>query len=285
MTLLSEPLVVFGPRRGDAMTARADALVALEQLVGARAKHRPSVKSSDLEVVASPGGHSAWAFDLVSFAGEPLAVTAVLTSSNDLWLVSAVAVAHTPAMRAVRSELKQQAVVPPGMAALAKLDPAARAAADKLTRGLAAQQVWGDDLASSSDAIVIGPAAGDVTRGKAELKRMWKKRMKANVREALAGELTAEVTPDGQLAWVTAPVVRFADGEGPLPLRVFAVFRKAGDDWRMMALHEALAFDVPGAGAALAKVAPPALPKPAEPAKPAAAAKPTKKKPKHKHTH
>jgi hypothetical protein len=96
---------------------------------------------------------------------------------------------------------------------------------------------------------------------------MWKKRVKANLREALVGDLTSATTPDGQLAWVSAPVVRFEDNDDPLPLRVFAVFEKNGADWRMIALQEALAFDAPGAGSQLEKVTPPALPKAEEPPK------------------
>jgi ketosteroid isomerase-like protein len=284
MTLLAEPLVVFGPRRGDALHSRSDALVALKQLIDPKAKTKSAVKISQLDVVASPGGRSAWAIDLLSVGGEQIAVTAVLSNADDIWLVNVVALARTPAMRAVRAELKHEAVVPPGMAGIVKQDPAAKAATDKLTRGLAAQQAWGDDLSARTDAVVIGPAAGDVTRGKTAIKAMWKKRMKENVREVLVGDVTASVTPDGQLAWVSAPVVRFEDNDDPLPLRVFAVFEKDAADWRLIALQESLAFDAPGSGAALAKTPAPPLPKADEPAKPQptakepASAKKTKKK-------
>jgi ketosteroid isomerase-like protein len=278
MTLLAEPLVVFGPRRGDALATRADALVALKQAVDP--KKKKAMHASEISVVASPGGRSAWALDIVSFGTDPLAVLAVLSNADDIWLLNVVAVAQTPTMRTVRAELKHDAVVPPGMAGLAKQDPNAKGAVDKLTRGLAAQQVWGDDLATRTDAVVIGPAAGDITRGKDDIKKMWKKRMKSNVREAAVGETTAQTTGDGQLAWVTAPVVRFEDNDDPLPLRVFAVFEKNGADWKMIALQESLAIDAPGAGAALKKTPAPALPKTDEPAKPATppAKKTTKKK-------
>ena len=129
-------------------------------------------------------------------------------------------------MKSIRAELKKDAIVPPGLAAPAKVDDARTRAVDKFTKGLADQQVWGDDLGSRSDAVVIGPATGDVTRGKTDIKKLWKKRVKANTRDTAAGDVTAEVTPDGELAWVSAPVVRFADDEDPLPLRVFAVLRE-----------------------------------------------------------
>src|SRR4029077_18844214 len=61
MTLLAEPLIVLGPRRGDALATRSDALVALKQLVDPKAKKKPAVNVTELDVVASPGGRSAWA--------------------------------------------------------------------------------------------------------------------------------------------------------------------------------------------------------------------------------
>ena len=161
-------------------------------------------------------------------------------------------------------------------------DPNAQVAVDKFTRGLTDQKVWGDDLSSRTDAVVVGPSAGDVTRGKADIKKMWKKRVKQNVREAAVGEIAAAATPDGQLAWASAPVVRFADDEEPLPLRVFAVFEKDGTDWKMIALEEALAVDEPGAGAQLAMTPAPPLPKATEPPPPPPDATPPKKKKKKK---
>src|SRR5678816_1343391 len=105
-------------------------------------------------------------------------------------------------------------------------------------KGLGDLEVWGDDLASRSESIVIGPSEGDVTKGKKDIAKLWKKRTKANMRHASAGEITAATTPDGQLAWVTAPVVRFADDEDPLPLRLLGVLEKSGGDWKLIALQE-----------------------------------------------
>jgi SnoaL-like protein len=266
MTLAVEPLVVYGPRKADAHGTRADALVALKALVDP--KKKPSLHSGQLEVVPSPGGHSAWVFDIVEVGGASLAITAVLSNADDIWQVSAAQLAETPAMRTVRAELKKDAVVPPGMASIAKVADSARPAVDKLEKGLAAQQQWGDELGARSDAVVIGPGSGDITRGKAEIKKLFKKRVKANVRATAAGEVTAATTADGQLAWVTLPVVQFEDDTDPLPLRLFAVYEKNGSDWKMIALQESLAVDAAGAGAAFKKVAAPAIPKPEEPPPP-----------------
>ncbi|CAN5539581.1 hypothetical protein BH11MYX1_BH11MYX1_51090 [soil metagenome] len=286
MTLFAEPLVVYGPRKADAHATRADALVALKAIVDQ--KKKPSLHSGQLTIVASPGGRSAWAYDVVDVSGTAMTLTAVLSNSDDVWQVSAATVARTPSMRVVHESLKQDAVVPPGMAALAKVDAAARGAADKLTKGLNAQALWGDELARRSDAVVIGPDAGDVTHGKAELKKLFEKRNNAHVRETAAGQVTAQATADGQLAWATVPVVRFEDDSDPLPLRVFAVFEKNGSDWTMIALQESLALDEPGVGAQYKTVVAPAVPKAPDASPPPSAngdAKPVKKhkkKPKKK---
>jgi len=266
-SVVDESVIVFGPRKADGFANRTDAIVALNKVVEAN-ESRP-VQSGRLDVVVSPGGRSAWAFDLVNVDGTPMAMLAILSSEDDFFRVIAAAVAKTPSMRDIRSELKKVAVVPPGASAPAKVEDAAEGAVDRFRKGLLEQQVWGDDLASRSDAIVIGPASGEVTRGKKEIKKLWKKRLDAETRGAISGELSAHVTADGKLAWVTAPVTRVEKDEDPLPLRVFAVFEKNDDAWKMLALHESLALDEPGAGAPFVKVLPPAAspPEPEEPAK------------------
>ena len=263
-SLLNDPLIIFGPRKADATVTRSEALVALGKLIDPKAKDNIQVRSASLAVIASQGGHSAWAFDVVNVEGKQLAGLAVLTNDNDLWAVSAAALAQTPSMREVRAELKKVAVVPPGAMSTAKVDDRAAGAVDKFKKGMLEQQVWGDDLGNSSDALLIGPTAGDVTRGKKEIKRVWKKRMDAETRAAISGEVAASTTPDGQLAWVTAPITRVEKDEDPLPLRAFAVFEKDGDNWKLIALQESLALDTAGSGESFVKVLPPAL-KPPEP--------------------
>lgn len=264
-SLLSERLVVFGPRAADAMMTRSDALVALGKVVDPKAKRHAAVHSGGLDVITSPGGHSAWMFDVVSAGVDRLAVIAVLTNSDELWAVSAAALAETPSGRQVKAEAARDAIVPPGAAAAGKLDPRAADAVERFKKGLLDQQAWGDDLAARSDAVVIGPTAGDVSRGKAAIQRAWKARLRSKVREAISGETTAAMTPDGQLVWISAPVTRVADDEDPMPLRIFAIYEKDAAGWRMIALHEALAFSDAGAGAPFKKVLPPAPPPPEPP--------------------
>jgi len=268
-SLLTDPVVVFGPRRLDAAASRSDALVALGKVIDPKAKKHAQLRSGGLAVVASEGGHSAWAFDVVNVDGQPLAVTAVLSNTDDLWAVTAAAIAITPTGRQVKSEAARDAIVPPGATVAMTAAPGADAAVERFKKGLVDQQRWGDDLASRADAIVVGPAAGEVARGKAAIKRQWKARLKANVREATSGEIAAARTADGQLVWISAAVTRVADDEPALPLRIFAVYEKAGASWRMIALHEAVALDEPGSGAAFKKTLPPA---PAAPEPPKVAA-------------
>jgi ketosteroid isomerase-like protein len=153
--------------------------------------------------------------------------------------------------------------VPTGAKAAARIDPAAAAAVAKLTHGLIDQQSWGDELAGQSDAVVVGPTAGDISRGKKAIKKLWSARLKANVREAVSGDVSSAVTPDGELAWASVAVTRVADGEPPLPLRLFAVFEKDAAAWKLIALHEAVAIDEPGSGTPFKKIVPPA-PEPAK---------------------
>lgn len=283
MALLAEPLVVFGPRRTDALATRSDALVALRETFDAMGKDaRPAMRSGALSVVASPGGLSAWAVDVVDVDGKPMSALMVLSNEDDFWVVVAVALAHMPPMKEVRAELKKDAIVPPGMPGIAKVAGSAEKAVDRFKKGLGDPSLWAEDLGKRSDAVVIGPSAGDVTRGKKEVAKLWQKRAKVNVRYASAGEITAATTRDGQLAWVTAPVVRFADDDDPLPLRLFSVFENSDGQWKMIALQESLSFDEPGIGANFKKITPPAVKAEEPPPKPKGEDKPAKKATKKK---
>lgn len=263
-SLLDDGLIVFGPRREDAAANRTDALVALGTVIDPKTKKKLALRSSALEVVASTGGRSAWAFDVIDIDGEPHAVTAILSNADDLWQVEAAVVAATPARAAIKLQLGKDGVVPPGATSKAKTNAAAAGAVEKFRKGLLDQDAWGADLATRTDAIVIGPAVGEVTRGKKEIKKLWKKRVELKTRAAVSGELVSAVTRDGQLAWVTAPITLVSEKQEPLPMRAFAVFEKGEGGWTLIALHESLAFDQAGAGASFKKTLPPA-PKEPEP--------------------
>lgn len=288
-TLLDDRLVTFGPGASDAHAQRVDVLTALAAVVDPKSKRHLALRSAQREVVPSPSGRSAWVFDAVEIGGAPYAVLAVLTNSDDLWLVSAVGIAHTPRGKQLVANRDKDAIVPPGGSApLAKIEVPAQGAVDAFQRGLLDPDKWGDDLIARSDAIVIGPTAGDVTRGKKDLKKLWARRVEAKTRLAVSGPVAAATTADGELAWVSAPVTRVAEDEPALPLRAFAVFERTADaSWKLIALQESLAFGAPGDGAVWRKTLPPAPvePPPTEVAAsddPPAKAKATKDKAKSK---
>jgi len=282
MALLDDSLIVLGPRKTDGLAARTDALVALGDTFDP--KKKTVLESGSLDVVVSPGGRSAWAFDVIEVDGHPVAVMAILIDNDDIWQVDVANLGRQAKPKTIKAELEKQAIVPPGASAKAKVDSSASAAVNKFKKGLLDQELWGADLGSRSDAVVIGPATDEVTRGKKEIKRLWKKRVEAGVREAASGDVFADTTPDGQLAWVSAPVTRVADDEEPLPLRAFAVFEKGDSGWKMIALQESLAIDEPGAGTSFAKIVPAKKdqPKVEEPPAEEPKTKPKKKKKKKK---
>lgn len=279
-SLLADPLIVLGPGRADAMSTRSDALVALGKVVDPRARRHAPVRSTSLGVVVSPGGRSAWAFDVVRFDGQPIAMTAVLANTDDLWSVTAAVLGVVPAAGKLKAESARDAIVPPAAGAGGNVGDGADAVVEEFKKGLLDQDAWGADLMSQSDAVYAGPCAGQVGRGKHAIQPLWKARIKAGVREAISGQLSAALTPDGQLAWLSVPVTRVAEGEEPLPLRVFAVYEREAGGWKLIALHESVAIDRPGSGSAFKKIVPPAPPPKAEPARPegAKSAKSTKAK-------
>ena len=264
-SLLDTKVMVLGPRRTDAVANRSDAILALGKYVDAKKKLQPRLKSAALGVFPSEGGHSAWGYDHLDANGEQWAAMVVMSGSNDLWSVDAVALGETPPLAKVKAELKKDAVVPPAAGVTVKAEPGAAAAVEKFSKGLAEQKGWATDLEASDEAVVIGPAAGEVTHGKKDMKALWKKRLKANVRAMLAGEVSGAATRDGMLAWVSAPIMRAEDGEDPMPLRAFAVYARSGSAWTMVALQESIALDAPGAGVPFKKFVPAAVAPPPPP--------------------
>lgn len=266
MPLLAEPLVVFGPRRADAHATRSDALVAMRAILDEHGKDkRTQLSSSALAVAAGPSGHSAWAVDVITVDGTPMAVTAVLANEADFWVVVAASLAKLPSTHAIKSSLDQDAVVPTAVEAHAAVAGAADGAVDRFKRGLEDPERWTKDLTDSDTGVWIGASSGELSRGPRAVASLSKKRAKKHTRYALAGDLSANVTPDGALAWVTAPAVRFSDDGDALPLRLFGVFEHAGGGWRLAGLQESVALDEPGAGASFKKISAPAL-EPDEPA-------------------
>lgn len=266
-SLLTDPMTVFGPRKLDAALTRSDALVALSKVIDPKTR-RPTLRSAALDVVTSPGGRSAWMFDVVGVSGQSMVITAVLSNNDDIWAVTAATIAEIPNATQLKTESAKDTVVPPGSTGAGKLDPSVGSIVEQFRAGLVEQYRWGDELASRSDGLYVGPAAGDVVRGKQALKRRWANRVDANTRAATTGEVTAGITSDAQLVWLSVPVTRVADNEEPLPLRMFAIYERDSQGFKMIALHEAVAIAEPGSGAPFKKILPPAPPAPEPPPEP-----------------
>ncbi len=284
-SLLADPLYAFGPRPDDALATRADVLTALGELVDKKEKKTVKLRSKGPTVVVAKGGRSAWATDLVQVNGTATAATIVLTNADDLWLVETVAIAETPSAEELTSGLTAASIVPPGAQGEKQIATDAKAAVAKFQAGLLDQEQWGNELAQRADAIVIGPAEGEVARGKKAIKKRWKQRTEAKTRLALAGDIAAAVTADGQLAWVSAPVTRATAEGDPVPVRAFAIYELTEDTWTMVALHELVAVGEPGAGDKFMKILPPATTEPPPTEEPAPAfedEQPKKKKKKKK---
>lgn len=274
-SLLDPKLMVLGPRRGDAVANRSDAILALSKWADAKRKLKPTLKSGALGVYPSSGGHSAWGCDTLEANDHHWAVMVVMSGNNELWSLDGVMLGETPAEPDLKAALKKEAAVPPAAGVTIKADPEIAPIVERFTKGLGDPQAFAADMASSDDAIVIGPAKGEIAKGKAAVAAYWKKRKSS--RAAVAGEISGAATKDGMLAWVSAPIMRAEEGEDALPLRAFAVFRRSGDAWKLIGLQEAVALDAPGAGAPFKKFAPAAVKKIEEAPPTDGEEKPTKK--------
>ena len=128
MALLEDSLIVLGPRKADGLATRTDALVALGDTFDTKSK--TTLQSGSLEVVASPGGRSAWAFDVIEVDGASVAVTALLVNNDDIWQVVVASLGRQSSEKSIKAELVKQADVPPGPTAKAKVDSSAKGAVE-----------------------------------------------------------------------------------------------------------------------------------------------------------
>lgn len=262
-SVVDETLWSFGPRRTDVFSSRTDALLALGGVVepGQTAK----LRSSSLSVVPASRGRSVWAVDIVHVERQPLAVTAILSSEDEFFRVSAASLAWMVPAREIRAAQDAIAIVPPGATSPGRIAPGAEGAVERFRKGVRDPSLWGDDVARHDGAVYVGPTAGELARGRKEVARLWEKRLSSETRAVISGEIDAGITADGQIAWVTSPITRVEGDGAPLPLRAFAVFEQVGGEWTLAALHESLAIDEPGAGGPFVKIVPPP-PAPPEPA-------------------
>jgi hypothetical protein len=235
LPIIAEDVVVIGARGGDAFTDRSAVIVALTDALGNQREQKHKVSSKNLSIGTSDGGRAAWATEAVTVDGTSYVATAVLSDVDDIWVVSAVHVAQP-----VPDKKQEGAAAPP--APPAGIEELARPAVDQLMEALddpAPRDVLGEQLADGASTTWI-EASGKITRGAKKIRKAWKKAEKKKPTMELAGEVHAGVSADGKLAWVLAGATLGQKKRGPVPARLFYVYRNDGDAWRLVVAHEAV---------------------------------------------
>jgi ketosteroid isomerase-like protein len=231
LPLLADHVYVIGPGAADLVRERSDVVVALGGMFPADKKHK--IASHALRALVSPGGASAYVSDQLDVDGVPYSASAVMEQQGGVWVATAICVA-----RALPAARQGHEPLPPIAAQVAD---GARGAVDAFTHAAAQPALFVEQLADGPEVIAIGPSPKDVTRGGAAIHKLWKKALKKHPTVEVAGGVHADVTHDGQLAWLHANVARGADGAEPSPRRAFYVYAKDGAGWRLTAAHESAA--------------------------------------------
>jgi hypothetical protein len=228
LPLLADQVYAIGPSAGDPVQGRSDVVVALAKSFPADRKHR--IVSHALRAVVSPGGASAYVSDQVDVDGNTYVASAVMVQQGGMWVAVAVHIGRVlPPGRQGRDPL-------PALAA--SVDAGARGAADLFAKGAARPALFVDQLADGPDVLAIGPGPKELVRGGAAIHKAWKKALAHHPALAVTGGVRAGATPDGQLAWIHADVVRSSDGAEGLPRRAFYIYAKDAGEWRLTSVHE-----------------------------------------------
>jgi ketosteroid isomerase-like protein len=237
LPLLDPALLAIGPAPGDLYTDRSAALVALAAAVTDGVKHK--LKSTNLRVVASPAGHSAWATDVIDLDGKKYSIAVILLEADELWTVTAVEIAEPITKKALgklldKGPLPEPTPIPPPAGGadkdLAALWKAAAMSPDALA----------DQLADSPEA-VARDIGGKATVGPKAIKKAWKKANKKVATAPRADGVHARVAPDGTLGWVLG-TIDVTDGKAPpVPTRTLYVYDKADGGWALMLAFPSIA--------------------------------------------
>jgi hypothetical protein len=185
----------------------------------------------------SPGGASAYVSDQVDVDGVSYVASAVMVQQGVGWVAVAI---HVGRVLPIGRQAKD--ALPPVAAAV---DPGARAAADLFAHGAAKPALFVEQLADGPDVLAIGPGLKELVRGGAAIHKAWKKALSHHPKLEVTGGVHAGATPDGQLAWIHADVVRSSDDLDAAPRRAFYVYAKESGEWRLASVHESA---VPTAG-------------------------------------
>jgi ketosteroid isomerase-like protein len=278
LSMMSDDVVVLGPRPADLLRSRAEVVTALRERLDGRKKTR--FASQGLRLAIGPGGGSAYAVDRVQLAGRPVVALAILEGERAIWRVRAVHLQAPLAGAAMKKALAAGALGAPAGTAEPPLG-AGEAAARELAQRLAKVGSWVAGLEGDDEAVVIGAdgamAAGGKAIGRAASRL-------ADVRLEATSPVAAVVSGDGQLAMATCTATRTTardDREGgdrsggkgsgkaeargkskrgkgatrteaeepPRTVRVTAILQREGGGWRLRAFAEAHALAEPAAPA------------------------------------
>jgi ketosteroid isomerase-like protein len=243
LSLMSDDVVVLGPRTGDLQRSRAEVVIALREVIDSRRKTR--FASAGVRVGIGPGGRSAYAVDRLRLGNQAALATALLDGQGSIWRITAVSVQLPVAPAAARKALAGGALGAPAATAqppLLQAEAATQTAAKALTVGLATPTSWlaalGDDpdgaLLTSDGTLASGPRAVDRA-----VKRF------ADVTLRPTSPISGVTSSDGQLALVTCLASRQYKDEPPRPVRLTAVFRRtsgttaASAQWQLAVFQEA----------------------------------------------
>lgn len=242
LPLLADDVFIVGPGASHVLPTGSDALVAFGDFLDDAKVKKHKLKSRDLQVVASSGGHSAWATDHVELDGATYALTAVLVHDDDLWTFRAIHVSQTWKPKQLAKRELEDGRPFPALAGAAP--PAQRQLLDLAEAAITDLQARLDQLPdveadAGFDAIVLGAAPRGATHGVKKITKAWKKALKKQPPDTdPEGAAGFGVTDDDAIAWVCANVV--TDDDPPFPHRLFLLYVRDDDAWRLMAIHDAM---------------------------------------------
>ncbi len=268
LSLLSDEVVVIGPGPSDVMRSRADAVLALREVIDSRKKTKFS--SASLRLAIAAGGRSAYAVDKLTIGGKAVVAAALIDGAAATWRVTAVALAPPVSAAAKKKAAAAGTLTAPAATGEVPIGDGGAGPTKALASGLEDVAGWVSALADEPDALVIG-ADGTVASGKKAIERAAKQWGAVALEPSSA--IASVVTGDGKLALVTClaqrqgkaakaepgePAAAGKSGKAKAPLarkpakpsalepphtvRVTAILKNAGGEtWQLAMFQEASA--------------------------------------------
>ncbi len=198
LSLLSDEVVVLGPRPSDMMRTRADAVLALREVIDPRKKTK--FQAGGVKLAIATGGRSAYAVDKLTFGGKPVVATALVDGAAATWRVTAVALAPLVSEAAKKKAASAGTLSAPAATAEVPIGDGGSGPTQALASGLSDVSAWVSALADEPGALVI-TSDGSVASGKKAIGRAAKQWSAVAMEPTSA--IFSVVTGDGKLALVT----------------------------------------------------------------------------------